>query len=137
MDWVDFNTTLSYIYKQRRDFLYCDAQLLTGERLQNYCAAIDTPGNRIYGFIDGTHRAICQPSTIDQKLFYSGYKKVHLVKFQAIIAPDGLIIHLAGSFPFYYSFIIRLFYIYSMVYFLFIHLMIISTKITVLRLQYN
>jgi len=49
---------------------------------------------------------------MDQKLFYSGYKKVHSVKFQAIMAPDGLIIHLAGSFVFYYLFIL--------VYFIFI-----------------
>jgi len=38
---------------------------------------------------------------MDQKFFYSGYKKVYSVKFQAIMAPDGLIIHLAGCLSIY------------------------------------
>ena len=113
-----FNGTLIYIYEQRNDFLYWDAQRLTAARLQTYCNAIDTPGNKIYGFIDGTHRSICRPSIMDQKLFYSGYKKVHSVKFQAIMAPDGVIIHLAGLFSFYFSF-----FYYSFLY-LFIQLYI-------------
>ena len=111
VSWIEtvFNGTLTYIYEQRRDFLYWDAQRLTAEQLQIYCDAIDAPGNRIYGFIDGTHRAICRPSTMDQKFFYSGYKKVHSVKFQAIMTPDGLIIHLAGCLSIYYSLIIPYF----------------------------
>ena len=108
-----FNGTLMFIYEQRKDFLYWDAQRLTANQLAAYCNAIDTPGNRIYGFIDGTHRSICRPSTMDQKFFYSGYKKVHSVKFQAIMAPDGLIIHLAGCLsPYYYFIIICLFYLF-------------------------
>lgn len=112
ISWIEtvFNGTLIYIYEQRKDFLYWDRQRLTPERLQSYCDAIDTPGRRIYGFIDGTHRAICRPSTMDQKFFYSGYKKVHSVKFQAIMAPDGLIIHLAGCLFFIFLFCYCLFY---------------------------
>ena len=77
--------------------LYWDHIRLTPEQLKNYCQAIDTPGNLIYGFIDGTHRAICRPSSLPQQPFYSGYKKIHSIKFQAIMAPDGLIIHPAGN----------------------------------------
>jgi len=45
---------------------------------------------------------------MDQKPFYSGYKKVHSVKFQAIMVPDRLIIHLASClFLLYYFFIIN------------------------------
>jgi len=44
---------------------------------------------------------------MDENPFYSGYQKVHSVKFQAIMAPGGLIIHLAGClFLLYYFFII-------------------------------
>jgi len=44
---------------------------------------------------------------MDQNPFYLGYKKVHSVKFQAIMARNGLIIHLAGClFLLYYFFII-------------------------------
>ena len=123
ISWIEtvFNGTLIYIYDQRRDFLYWDRPQLTPERLQSYCDAIDTLGNKIYGFIDGTHRAICRPIMMDQKFFYSGYKKVHSVKFQAIMAPDGLIIHLAGclsisfslpiiSFSFIYCFLLLVLY---------------------------
>ena len=99
ISWIEtvFKGTLIFIYEQRKVFLYWDAQRLTPEQLQEYSNAIDMPGNRIYGVIDGTHRAICQPSTMNHKFFYSDYKNIHSVKFQAIMAPDGPIIHLTGS----------------------------------------
>ncbi|RPA94383.1 hypothetical protein L873DRAFT_1701774, partial [Choiromyces venosus 120613-1] len=98
ISWIEtaFNGTLIYIYEQRKEFLYWDTQQLMAQQLQTYCDTINTPGNRIYGFIDDTHQAICQPSTIDWKFFYSGYKKVYSVKFQAIVVPDRLTIHLTG-----------------------------------------
>jgi hypothetical protein len=49
----------------------------------------------IWGFVDGTMRAICRPG-INQELFYSGYKKCQAVKYQAVCAPDGLMSHPAG-----------------------------------------
>ncbi|RPA88443.1 hypothetical protein L873DRAFT_1726039, partial [Choiromyces venosus 120613-1] len=98
--WIEivFNSTLLYIYNQRKEFLYWDIQHRSPEQHKKYYIAIDTPGNRIYGFIDETHCTICQPGTVDQKVFYSGYKKAHTIKFQAIMASDGLIIHLAGPY---------------------------------------
>ena len=131
-----FNGTLIHIYEQRKGFLYWDAQWLTGERLRTYCSAINPPGTRIYGFIDGTHRSICQSSTMDQKLFYSGYKNVHSIKFQMIMAPDGLIIHLAGCLflPYYFFIIIDLFilfislFIYYFYFYIFILFLIYSFK---------
>ena len=49
------------------------------------------------GFIDGTLKVICRPSRY-QRRWYSGYKKCHAVKFQAIVTSDGLISHLRGPF---------------------------------------
>lgn len=43
-------------------------------------------------------RAICRPMQ-NQRLYYSGYKKCHAIKFQAVTTPDGLISHLAGPCP--------------------------------------
>ena len=64
---------------------------------------------------------------MDQKFFYSGYKKVHAVKFQAIMAPDGLIIRLAGGlsisssltivyFSFVYCYLLFVFYLLCLFY---------------------
>ena len=111
MSWIEtiFNSILLYIYSEQKEFLYWDAERLTPDQLDKYCHAIDTPENRIFGFIDGTHRSICRPSTLDQKIFYSGYKKTHTIKFQAIMTSDGLIVHLAG--------IILLFILYFYLYY--------------------
>lgn len=55
------------------------------------------PYPHIFGFIDGTARPICRPTT-DQHLQYSGYKKVHVHKYQSIVTPDGIIARLDGPF---------------------------------------
>ena len=49
----------------------------------------------VWGFIDGTLRKICRP-TYFQRQAYSGHKRCHGVKFQAIYTPDGLIACLFG-----------------------------------------
>jgi len=49
------------------------------------------------GFIDGTSRAICRPTT-NQRNQYSGYAKEHVVKYQSVVFPNGLIGRLDGAF---------------------------------------
>lgn len=51
-----------------------------------------------WGFIDGTLVEICRPS-VGQKTMFSGHKRKHAVKFQAIVTPDGLIVHMSTAFP--------------------------------------
>lgn len=65
-----------------------------------YSAAVRNVGgvHNVWGFIDGTMCAICRPIE-NQRLYYSGYKKCHAIKFQAIVTPDGLISHLSGPCP--------------------------------------
>lgn len=53
------------------------------------------PAPRCIGFIDGTLRATCRP-TDNQREVYSGYKKVHGLKFQSVTAPNGLIVDFFG-----------------------------------------
>ncbi|XP_070388867.1 uncharacterized protein [Dermacentor albipictus] len=55
------------------------------------------PLHNCLGFIDGTARAICRPST-SQKVFFSGHKRVHSVKYQSIMCPNGIICQLSGPF---------------------------------------
>jgi hypothetical protein len=72
---------------------------LSYEQLKEYSNAIARKGgvDGIWGFIDGTMGAICRPME-NQKLYYTGYKRLHAVKYQAILTPDGLISSLAGPY---------------------------------------
>lgn len=68
--------------------------------LNEHFQAISQKGSPVpncWGFIDGTARPICRPS-IHQEQYYSGHKRVHCVKFQSVICPDGIIISLKGAF---------------------------------------
>ncbi|RPB05834.1 hypothetical protein L873DRAFT_1825095 [Choiromyces venosus 120613-1] len=49
----------------------------------------------IWRFIDGMIHMICR-LTLHQRYYYSGYKKSHGFKFQAVITPDGIISCFAG-----------------------------------------
>ncbi|KAK6179757.1 hypothetical protein SNE40_012044 [Patella caerulea] len=63
-----------------------------------FCDAISekgSPMSNIFGFIDGTVRPICRP-TQHQKICYNGHKRVHAVKFQSVVVPNGLIANLYG-----------------------------------------
>jgi DDE superfamily endonuclease len=53
--------------------------------------------NNCWGFIDATFRNICRP-TIHQGAVYSGYKKMHGLKFQGIATPDGYMAVLLGPY---------------------------------------
>jgi hypothetical protein len=49
----------------------------------------------VWGFIDGTLRRTCRPSRF-QRHAYSGHRRVHGIKFQSVVTPDGLIALLFG-----------------------------------------
>ena len=66
--------------------------------LSTYADAIYNKGAALdscFGFIDGTVRPICRP-IVDQRTVYNGHKRVHALKFQAVVLPNGLISHLFG-----------------------------------------
>ncbi|CAN7978213.1 unnamed protein product [Ixodes persulcatus] len=56
------------------------------------------PLTNCWAFIDGTARPICRPSE-DQRQFFSGHKRVHALKYQALMCPNGLICELDGPYP--------------------------------------
>ena len=71
---------------------------ITTQRVIHYSNIITTKFNaiqQIWGAIDGTLRASCRP-THNQKLLFSGHKRMHGQKFQSIFTPDGLIVSLWG-----------------------------------------
>ena len=65
--------------------------------LEQFCKAIrgaGAPLDTVFGFIDGTLREIARPSN-NQRLFYNGWKRMHCIKFQSVMFPDGIML-LAG-----------------------------------------
>ena len=48
-----------------------------------------------WGFIDGTVRPVSRPGR-NQRILYNGHKRVHALKFQSVVIPNGLIANLFG-----------------------------------------
>lgn len=71
---------------------------LSPENLKLYSNAIHQKGGALdncWGFIDGTVRPICRPGEF-QRIMYNGHKRVHALKFQSVVAPNGFIANLYG-----------------------------------------
>ena len=66
--------------------------------LRHFAAAVHDEGaplENCWGFIDGTVRPLCKPDQ-NQRILYNGHKRVHGIKFQSVVAPNGLIASLFG-----------------------------------------
>ena len=66
--------------------------------LQNYDDVIHnagTPYTNCWGFVVRPVRPVCKPVTLERRL-YNGLKRLHAVKFQSVVAPNGLIADLFG-----------------------------------------
>jgi len=96
---VIFNDVITHLVTRYEEKLEWDSQRLTYYKLQSYAEYVGARGRgaSIWGFVDRTLKVVCRP-TRHQRRWYSGYKKRHAIKFQAITTPDGLISHLAGPF---------------------------------------
>ncbi|XP_065292311.1 uncharacterized protein [Dermacentor albipictus] len=55
------------------------------------------PLKNCWGFIDGTARRICRPS-VGQQDHFSGHKRHHVQKYQAVMCPNGLVCQMDGPF---------------------------------------
>lgn len=72
--------------------------LLHREKLQEYARAIYEKSQALdncWGFVDGTVRPICRPGQ-HQRTVYNGHKRVHALKYQSVIAANGMIANLYG-----------------------------------------
>ena len=75
-----------------------DQPWLSREILRMYADAIHAKGaalDNCWCFVDGTVRAICRPK-VNQRVLYNGHKRVHSLKFQSVVSPNGLIANLFG-----------------------------------------
>ena len=87
------NLVVDYLLDRYGDLLdNLNQGWLSPQSLQVYADAIH---NNCWGFIDGTVRPICQPKE-NQRMVYNGHKRVHALKFQSIVTPNGLIANLFG-----------------------------------------
>ena len=71
---------------------------LSRRNLELFAYVIHTRGaplGNCWGFVDGTTRPVCC-SGQNQRLFYNGNKRYHCIKFQSVVAPNGLIANLFG-----------------------------------------
>ena len=71
---------------------------LSPQNLEAFAQSIHQKGaplDNCWGFVDGTVRPICRPSH-NQRIVYNGHKKVHSLKFQSVVAPNGMIANMYG-----------------------------------------
>ena len=96
---------LREIFMEFLDFLYSRFQkMIKGidwnrveNHLERFAQAIHQKGaplETVIGFIDGNARKIYRPTRFQR--CFSGHKRIHALKFQSIVTPDGLILHLFG-----------------------------------------
>ena len=94
-----FSTTMAYVYNEYTPLLdTLDRPWLSQANLDVMATAVmqkNAPLENCWGFIDGTVRPICRPK-LNQRVVYSGHKRVHGLKFQSIMAPNGLFAHFYG-----------------------------------------
>ena len=72
--------------------------LLAANKLEEYANAIHEKGaalDNCWGFVDGTVRPICRPNE-NQRVLYNGHKKVHSIKFQSVVSPNGMVANMFG-----------------------------------------
>ena len=80
--------------------MYCtntniDQAWLNDARLVEYADAIHNAGAPLenWGFVDGTVRPCSKPGQ-NQKVLHNDHKRIHSIKFQSVVAPNGLIAQL-------------------------------------------
>jgi len=72
---------------------------ITAERAAVYADAVrrrGAPLQTCVGFIDGTAIHVARPGGGLQRACYSGHKTQHVLKFQSVTTPDGLVFHMYG-----------------------------------------
>ena len=94
-----FNAMIDFIHERFSTRLTnLDQEWLDIAHLERYANAVTRKGsplNKCWGFVDGTCMNICRPKH-GQEQCYSGHKRQHVLKFQAIMVPCGLIANLYG-----------------------------------------
>ena len=72
---------------------------LTVEKLAEGCdrVARKCPMQKVFGFLDGTAHRICRPA-VNHRLWCYGHRRRHVMKFQAVMLPCVICVHLFGPY---------------------------------------
>ena len=93
------NLVMETIYQEHNHRLtQWDNTLLNPPLLESYVRATDSKGSPLpncFGFIDGTVRPICRPEQ-NQRVVYNGHKRVHGLKYQSVVLPNGMVANMYG-----------------------------------------
>lgn len=93
------NTVMDFIYDTHgHRITQWNNDILNPVQMQTYADAIYNKGaalDNCIGFVDGTVRPICRPGQF-QRIVYNGHKRVHALKFQSVVVPNGLIANMYG-----------------------------------------
>jgi nuclease HARBI1 len=92
-----YNCMIKDIYGRFEKVIMFDEQRLTPERMAIYAQVIKRKGaplDRCWGFIDGTVRSTCRPIRAQRSVF-NGHKRVHALKYQSVVCPDGIVAHMS------------------------------------------
>ena len=96
-----FNEVIDHVFNLHSHRLtQWNQPMLQPNKLQEFANCIHQKGsplNNCFGFIDGTVRRIARPQ-LNQRIVYNGHKRVHALKFQSVVVPNGMIANLAGPF---------------------------------------
>jgi hypothetical protein len=96
-----FNDTVLFLAAAFSSSIRWHHQLQSYDRLLEFTRGIEgvCGVQQIWGFVDGTFRGCRRPTdNSEQRLVYSGHKRLHGMNWQAIVTPDGLISSLVGPF---------------------------------------
>lgn len=92
------NLTATFLQQRWGHLLFFDPNRLTREKLAEFARVnrdFGCPLDVVVGFIDGTLQEVARP-VANQRLIYNGWKRMHCLKYHAVVTPDGIIIHLHG-----------------------------------------
>ena len=93
------NRMMDYLFDEYSHLLAdLNQPCLSRDLLRHFAATIHDRGAHLencWGFIDGTMRSLCNPGE-NQRILYNGHKRVHGIKCQSVVAPNGLIASLFG-----------------------------------------
>ena len=96
-----FNSVVDLIYENHHHQLWSwDQFFLQPVQLHRYAEIVHQQGaplSHCFGFIDGTVHGIARPQE-HQRVLYKGHKRMHSLKFQSVVVPNGLIANLHGPF---------------------------------------
>ena len=65
------------------------------EQFANVVHRSGAPLQNCWGFVDGTVRPVCRPGQY-QRMLCNGHKRVHSIKFQYVVAPNGIVANIYG-----------------------------------------